>query len=291
MKYGHLRIRLMLIVVTICTLSRSAFEGPIQAVQQNSPVTDQTPEFRPQLVPFEVQIMNPQARGGGIQIDFKGTNLMSNARGAVKAKSSRGTTSIKAEFENLESSTKFGEQNLVYVLWSMTREFPVKLGELALKDSRGRLDTSTALQTLALFATVEPYIEVNRPSNLVVLEQTMATTTPEANTGMTAKAELLRDGYAPIGYTFEPLNVGLGQPSIFRQALNARRIAQVARAEQHATNEFKQAEDLYQFVLSTVLNDKRPSTSSLKNAIAVIRSYENARAVSVRRQTERRPVN
>jgi hypothetical protein len=291
MKSADLRMCVMLIAVTICTQSLGAPAViSAQVPQQNSPEPEQTTEFRPQLVPFEVQVLNVQARGG-IEIDFKGTTLMPNATGSVRAKLSSGSTSIKAEFENLESPTKFGEQNLVYILWTMTRESPIKLGELVLKASRGSLDTKTALQTLALFATVEPYLEVIRPSNLVVLEQTMAVSKPEANTGMTIKTELLRDGYVPIGYTFEPLNVAIGQPSVFRQALNARRIAQTAGAAQYAPQEFKRAENLYQFVLGDVLSDKRPTTDTLKNATTVIRYYESARATAVRRQTERRPVN
>jgi hypothetical protein len=289
MKSADLRMCVMLIAVAVCAQSLGAPAViSAQVPQQNLPVSEQTPEFRPQLVPFEVQVLNVPARGD-IEIDFKGTKLMPNGTGSVRAKVSNGSTSIKAEFENVESPTKFGEQNLVYILWTMTRESPIKLGELALKASRGSLETRTALQTLALFATVEPYLQVNRPSDLVVLEQTMTVSKPEANTGMTIKSELLRDAYAPIGYTFEPLNVAVGQPSVYRQAFNARRIAQIAGAAQSAPEEFKRAERLYQFVLGDVLSDARPTTDTLKNAITVVRYYESARAAAVRRQTERRP--
>src|SRR5262245_11479302 len=140
MKSADLRMCVMLIAVGICAQSLGA-PAVISArvPQQNSPVPEQTPEFRPQLVPFEVQLLNVQARGG-IEIDFKGTKLMPSGTGSVRAKSSSGSTSIKAEFENMESPAKFGEQNMVYILWTMTRESPIKLGELALKASRGSLD-------------------------------------------------------------------------------------------------------------------------------------------------------
>ena len=291
MKSADLRMCVMLIAVTVCahSLGTSAVLSA-QVPQQNSAVPEQTPEFRPQLVPFEVQVLNVPAKGG-IEIDFKGTKLMPNGMGSIRAKLSNGSTYIKAEFENMESPTKFGEQNLVYILWTITREAPIKLGELTLKASKGSLETKTALQTLALFATVEPYLEVSRPSDMVILEQAMTVNKPEANAGMTIKSELLRDGYAPIGYTFEPLNVAVGQPSVYRQAFNARRIAQIAGGAQYAPEEFKRAERLYQFVLGDVLSDTRPTTQTLKNATTVVRYYESARAAAVRRQNERRPVN
>ena len=290
MKSADLRMCVMLIVA-VCAQSLGAPAViSAQVPQQNPPVPEQTSEFRPQLVPFDVQVLNVPAKGG-IEIDFKGTKLMPNGTGSIRAKLSSGSTYIKAEFENVESPTKFGEQNLVYILWTMTRESPIKLGELALKASKGSLETKTALQTLALFATVEPYLEVSRPSDLVILEQTMTGNKPEANTVMTIKSELLRDAYAPIGYTFEPLNVAVGQPSVYRQAFNARRIAQIAGGAQYAPEEFRRAERLYQFVLGDVLSDARPTTDSLKNATTVIRYYETARAAAVRKQTERRPVN
>jgi len=242
-------------------------------------------EFRPQVVQLQAELLNCQARGGGIRINLKGTALMPNVSGDVKAKSSQGSTSIEAKFENLPSPTMLGEQYITYVLWTMTaKDPPVKIGELEVKNSRGSLTERTALQALALFVTAEPYFDVSRPSNLVVLEQIVPNEVPQANTGIMAKADLLRDAYAPVGYTYEPMVVGIGQPLIFRQALNARRIAKVARAEQYAPAEYKRAESLYQFVVGSVLGEKKPGKGNLKSAVAVIREYETARAAAIAQQ-------
>ena len=257
-----------------------------QAAQsQGTQAGQQEFEFRPQVVQLQAELLNCQARGGGIRINLKGTDLMPNVSGDVKAKSSNGSTSIEAKFENLPSPTMLGEQYLTYVLWTMTaKDRPVRIGELAVKDSRGTLNERTALQVLALFVTVEPYLDVSQPSSLVVLEQNVPNEVPQANTGIMAKADLLRDGYAPVGYTYEPMVVGIGQPLIFRQALNARRIATIARAEQYAPAEYKRAESLYQFVVGSVLGEKKPGKGNLKSAVAVIREYETARAASIAQQ-------
>ena len=279
----------MLTAVVLCS---SHLKGSLEMTQvaQSEPTQagQQEFEFRPQVVQLQGELLNCQARGG-IRINFKGTDLMPNVSGNVKAKSSQGSTSIEAKFENLPSPTTLGEQYMTYVLWAMTaKDRPVRIGELEVKDSRGILNQQTALQVLALFVTVEPYLEVSQPSNLVVLEQIVPNEVPAANTGIMAKADLVRDAYAPVGYTYEPMVVGIGQPLIFRQALNARRIATIARAELYAPKEYKAAESLYQLVLDSVLEKKKPGKGDSINALTVIRQYELARAASIAQQNKRR---
>jgi len=271
-------VKLGLVLTAIALYSQS----------QESLSAQQTYEYRPQIVAFQGQLLNCQARRGGIRITFKGTDLMPKARGEVNAKSYEGSAFIQGKFENLPSPTTLGEQYMTYVLWTMTaKDLPIRIGELEIKDSRGSVETRTAVQAVALFITAEPYIEVSQPSNLVVLEQVVPHEIAEANTGVMTKADLLRDAYAPIGYTFEPLVVGIGQPRIFRQALNARRIAQIARAEQYAPSEYREAESLYQFVVGTVLEQRKPQKNDLMNAVTVIREYEEARAVSIAQQNRK----
>jgi hypothetical protein len=99
-----------------------------------------------------------------------------------------------------------------------------------------------------------------------------------------AKTKLLQDGYAPIGYTFEPLREGIGQPLLFRQAMNARRIALLAKAEKHARKEFALGEDLYRYLLSVVKADKQPNKSTLDTAVIVMKYYDQARAAAISQQ-------
>jgi hypothetical protein len=287
MKYKYLNISLMLVAVALC-FNNGVFESFViagQRSQDNLPATGPARAFRPQMITFQAQLLNCQVRGGGIWIDLKGSDLMPAAKGEVKAKSSGGSTFIEANFENLDSPAKLGEQYMVYVLWSLTaQDTPLKLGALQLKESRGNLKINSILQVLALFVTAEPYLEVAQPSSLVILEPVGPRDTPNANTGVVAKAKLLQDGYAPIGYTFEPLWEGIGQPLLFRQALNARRIAVLAQAEKHARKEFAQGEDLYRYLLSVVKADKRPNKSTLNTAVVVMKYYDQARAAAIIQQ-------
>lgn len=287
MKYKYLKISLMLITAALC-FNEGVFDSFViagQGSQGNLPATSPAQEFRPQMVTLQAQLLNCQSRSSGLYIDLKGSDLMPAAKGEVKAKSSGGSTSIDAIFENLDSPAKLGEQYMVYVLWSLTaQDIPQKLGALELKDSRGTLKIGSILQALALFVTAEPYIEVAQPSSLVVLEQVGPRNTPMANTGVVAKAKLLQDGYAPLGYTFEPLREGIGQPPLFRQALNARRIALLAQAEKRARKEFAQGEDLYRYLLSVVKTDKRPKKSTLDTAIIIMKYYDQARATAISQQ-------
>ena len=280
------------LVLTAVVLGSSRLKGSLEMTQVGQSQTQGGPqefEFRPQVVQLQAELLNCQASRGGIRVAFKGTNLMPSVRGDVKAKSDRGSTFIEAKFENLPSPTMLGEQYMTYVLWTMTaKDPPVRIGELDVKDSRGSLNERTALQVLALFVTVEPYIEVSQPSNLVVLEQIVPNEVPAANTGIMAKADLVRDAYAPVGYTYEPMVVGIGQPLIFRQALNARRIAKISRAEQYAPKEYEAAESLYLLVLDSVLEKKKAGKNDSINAASVIRQYESARAASITQQNRRR---
>jgi hypothetical protein len=291
MRYPGVKLGLILTAIAFYSpFLDGSLEETSARQSPGSPSDQQTLEFRPQLVPLEGQLLNCQARRGGIRINFKGTELMPKAKGEVNAKSYEGSAYIQAKFDNLASPKTLGEQYMSYVLWSMTaKDSPVKIGELEFKDSRATLQTKTALQALALFVTVEPYSEVSRPSNLVALEQIVPHEIEEANTGVMTKTELLRDGYAPIGYTYEPLMVGIGQPLIFRQAMNARRIAQVARAEQYAPKDFREAESLYDFVVGTVLAQRKARKNDLVNAVTVIREYEEARAASIAQQNRSQP--
>ena len=293
MKHTWLKIGLVLTAVVVCSSHLKGSLEMTQAAQsQGTQAGQQEFEFRPQVVQLQAELLNCQARGGGIRINLKGTALMPNVSGDVKAKSSSGSTSIEAKFENLLSPTTLGEQYMTYVLWTMTaKDRPVRIGELEVKDSRGSLNQRTALQVLALFVTVEPYFDVSQPSNLVVLEQVVPNEVPQANTGIIAKADLLRDAYAPVGYTYEPMVVGIGQPPIFRQALNARRIAKIAGAEKYALNEYKRAESLYEFVVGSVLEQKKPGKGNLKSAVAVVREFETARATSIAQQNRNRPIS
>jgi hypothetical protein len=159
---------------------------------------------------------------------------------------------------------------------------------MQLDGSRGSIEAKSIMQVLALFVTAEPYAEVSQPSDIIVLEQEMPHKIPEANTGIMVETMVLRDGYAPVGYKFGALMVGIGQPPQFRQALNAQRIARIVQAEEYARKEYEQAEDIYRYLVSKVEN-KRPNKDALKIAVTVTKLYDLARAAAIEKQTRNRP--
>ena len=141
MKHTWLKIGLVLTAVVLCS---SHLKGSLEMTQiaqsQGTQAGQQEFEFRPQVVQLQAELLNCQARGGGIRVNFKGTDLMPNVSGDVKAKCSQGSTLIEAKFENLPSPTTLGELYMTYVLWTMTaKDRPVRIGELEVKDPAAAL--------------------------------------------------------------------------------------------------------------------------------------------------------
>jgi hypothetical protein len=231
---------------------------------------------------IQVLMVNYYALGGAAKTEFEATALMSNAKGLAQlAITKEGSVSVKAQFSGLGSPTKFGNQFLTYILWAVTpKGQALQIGELSANGNGARVVASTVLRTFGMLVTAEPYSAVTRPSNIVVLTgKSMGEIQPPF-----ALCELLRDGYAPPGYTYEPIDTHSGYASELVQALNARRIAQKARAEKYAEQSFRSAEGLYEYMVSLAIHEKKPSKNLLKVANSVTGSYEEARALAIRRQ-------
>src|ERR1035438_8133967 len=116
---------------------------------------------------------------------------------------------------------------LTYVLWAISPEGrPVNLGEVLVGDNhRSKLRVTTDLQSFALIVTAEPYYAVRRPSNVVVLENSVRRDTEGATEIVDAKYELIdRGGYIPTGYKFDPVVMNAKLPLEFFEARNALRI-------------------------------------------------------------------
>src|SRR5262245_1409715 len=120
MKYPGVKLGLILTAIALYNPFLNGSLGETSARQSPGSTPDQQSlEFRPQTVTLEGQLLNCQARRGGIRINFKGTALMPKAKGEVNAKSYEGSAYIQAKFDNLASPTTLGEQYMSYVLWSM----------------------------------------------------------------------------------------------------------------------------------------------------------------------------
>jgi hypothetical protein len=258
---------------------------PTSVSSQNALGDNQKQVGRP--VAVEIPAVN-YSLGGKNKVEFSPTSLMPGAHGQGQVKILKdGGVSVDVEFSGLESATKFGNQFLTYVLWgSVPKGRTLKIGELTLKGDRGRIDTTTVLRTFAMMVTAEPYAVVSHPSNIVILKA--ASSANDTTQAAVAQVALLSDAYAPPGYTYEPLDTSSGYPPELIQAMNARRIAQVAGAEKYAVQKFGAAEDLYQYMTAVAIQEKKTSKQTLGVAKSVAQSYEEAREMSIRNQQNRK---
>jgi outer membrane protein OmpA-like peptidoglycan-associated protein len=261
--------------------------------QQASPAAarraDRTSMYQEVLVDRTVKAVKYAHRSGSTKINFEGSDLMTSAKGEAKVDSHRGAMEIKVEFWNLQKPTTFGAEYLTYVMWAISPEGrAVNLGEVLVgSNDRSKLDVTTDLQAFAMIVTAEPYYAVRRPSNVVVLENSVRSDTEGTIEVVDAKYELIdRGGYIPTGYKFDPVVLNAKLPLEFFEARNALRIAQSSGAENYAASSYtnasdqmKQADDMA--ILKHVDRKRLSSTSRM-----VVQTAEDAREISVKRIDE-----
>ena len=276
-------------VAILTPTSRST--GAQQASPDAARRADQKSMYQEVLVDRTVKAVKYAHRSGSTKINFEGSDLMTSAKGEAKVDSHRGAMEIKVEFWNLQKPTKFGAEYLTYVMWAISPEGrAVNLGEVLVgNNDRSKLDVTTDLQAFAMIVTAEPYYAVRRPSNVVVMENSIRPDTEGTTEVVDAKYELIdRGGYIPTGYKFDPVVLNAKLPLEFFEARNALRIAQSAGAEQYAASSYtnasgqmKQADDMA--ILKHVDSKRLSSTSRL-----VVQTAEDAREISVKRIDEER---
>src|SRR5580692_5634450 len=125
----------MKLVVRLALLA-ALFPPIVASAQQSSVVLDisgKTPVYRVTVVERTTKAINYRHRSGPTEVDFRGTNLMSEARGKLNINSKQGRIEIKARMEKLTPATQFGPEFLTYVLWAVSAEGrPKNLGEVLL---------------------------------------------------------------------------------------------------------------------------------------------------------------
>jgi outer membrane protein OmpA-like peptidoglycan-associated protein len=250
-----------------------------------------TPTFRTNVVSRTTRAVSYRHRSGSTKIDFQGTDLMPSAAGEAKVESKRGTLAVEAEFSGLDRPTSFGNEYLTYVLWAISPEGrPVNIGEVLVGDNhRSKLDVTTDLQAFAMIVTAEPYYAVRRPSNLVVLENSIRADTVGATEVVDAKFELIdRGGYIPTGYKFDPVILNAKLPLEFFEARNALRIAKSSGAERYAAPSYEKAVNQMNEAdaLATGKHENKKSLVALSRE--VVQTAEDAREIAVKHIDEER---
>jgi outer membrane protein OmpA-like peptidoglycan-associated protein len=216
---------------------------------------------------------------------------MPGAAGEAKVESKRGALEIEVEFSGLDKPTSFGNEYLTYVLWAISPEGrPVNIGEVLVGDNhRSKLDVTTDLQAFALIVTAEPYYAVRRPSNLVVLENSIRSDTVGATEVVDAKFELIdRGGYIPTGYKFDPVILNAKLPLEFFEARNALRIAQSSGAERYASDSYRKA--VRQMDEADALASGKHENKKTLIALSreVVQTAEDSREIAVKHIDEER---
>ena len=245
-----------------------------------------TPIYRVTVTERTAKAINYQHRSGATKIDFRGTELLPNARGEAKVESKQGYIEIEVEFDGLQPATKQGSEYLTYVLWAITPEGrTANLGEILLNGTKSKLDVTTELQVFGLVVTAEPYYSVTRPSDIIVMENVVRADTKGKIEEIDAKYELLQRGqYQRLA---NPLALKMDQklPLELYEARNAVQIARAVGAERFATETFQKAEkslsqaEAYQERKA----GRKPVTMAAREAV---QTAEDSRAIAVKRQEE-----
>ena len=243
-----------------------------------------SPIYRLSLTPGTVKAINYQHRGGATRIDFRGTELLPNARGEAKVESKSGYIGIEADFENLQPATSNGPEYLTYVLWAVTPEGrTANLGEILLDGTKGKLKVTTELQVFGLVVTAEPYYAVTQPSDLIVMENVVRPDTRGKIEEIDAKYELLQRGQYQRLTNPLALKLDRKEPLELYEARNAVQIARAVGADRFATETFQKAEN------SLAQADAYQERNAGKKAVIMtaretVQTAEDARAIAVKRQ-------
>lgn len=207
-------------------------------------------------VSHTTKAVNYRHRGGATKIDFRGTELMSEASGEARIQSKNGSMEIDAQFVGIDDATKFGLEYLTYVLWAVSPQGrAANLGEVQLSHGQSHVKATTEMQTFALIVTAEPYFAVTQPGNMVVMENVVRTDTVGKEENIDATFELLGRGtYAAVNTRINDAIFGIDRktPLDLFEARNAVRIAHIANADKYAPTilakadqQLRQAEEAY----------------------------------------------
>src|SRR6516225_7975090 len=240
----------------------------LQAQQSGSATVEQKLKFQPKLVTKTVSVIKPQA-SGSVTTTLKGTELAPNASGQAKLKMGDVEVTLEAQVNGLGVPGSFGAQFEIYLVWAITPAGKTfKLGAMEAKGNRFELNTKSAVRSFAIVVTAEPYQQVTRPADTIVLE------VPAGGQATAATCQFLKGGYAPVGYVFPPIDTGAGYPPQILQMYNARRIATLAGAE--GNDNFHMGAELFNSVVFSAERQKKFTDVILSQAKTATQYFETA---------------
>ena len=242
----------------------------LHAQQSGNATAGQSPRFQPKLVTKTVNVINPPARGSVTTI-LKGTELSPNASGQAKLKMGDVEVTVETQANGLGAPGSFGSQFETYVVWAITPAGKTfKLGTMEAKGNGFELNTKSAVRSFAIVVTAEPYQQVTRPADTIVLE------VPAGGQTTAGSCQFLKGGYAPVGYVFPPIDTGVGYPPQIVQMYNARRIA-TTLAGAEGNDNFKMGAELFNSVVFSAERQKKFTDVILSQAKTATQYFEAAR--------------
>jgi outer membrane protein OmpA-like peptidoglycan-associated protein len=250
--------------------------------QAPMPAPASVPLYRVTVEQSSAKAINYRYMKSSTKIDFKGTPLAGTASGMAKVSSGATTTQIAAKFEGLPDPSQFGPEYLTYVLWAISPEGRASnLGEILLKNGKGKVKVTEPLQSFGLVVTAEPYFAVSQPSNVVVLENALRKGTEGNVELIDAKYELLKRGTYHMDLPAQPVAArDKSTPFQVYEARNAVAIAQSEGAQTYAPEAFAKAQgQLGQS--ETTKGSKKEKAMAARGAT---QSAEDARLIAVKRQ-------
>src|SRR6202051_639063 len=274
------------VVMAIGVSAQAQTESQVRADSGNH-----SPEYRMNVVSRTTPAVTYKHRSGATKMNFQGTDLMPAAAGEAKVESKRGALEVEVEFSGLDRPTSFGNEYLTYVLWAISPEGPpVNITEVLVGENhRSKLDVTTDLQAFALIVTAEPYYAVRRPSNVVVLENSVRRDTAGGTEFVDAKYELIdRGGYIPTGYNFDPVVLSARLPLEFYEARNAVRIAKSAGADRYAAESYEKAVRQLNNADALASGRHENKKSLISVSREVVQTAEDAREIAVKHIDEER---
>lgn len=204
------------------------------------------PIYRITVTARTMKAINYHHRSGSTMIDFRGTDLMPEARGEAKVESKQGVIKIDAVMSKMQPATRYGPEYLTYVMWAITPEGRAEnIGEVLLNGgNRSKLNATSELQTFGLIITAEPYFAVTQPSDVVVMENFVRSDTTGTIEQVDAKYELLQRGQYTLNVNPRDLHAMVLDPKTPLELYEARNAVQIARwtgAEKYAPESFHKA--------------------------------------------------
>jgi outer membrane protein OmpA-like peptidoglycan-associated protein len=271
----------------------------LSASGQEAPKRGEVPIYNVTVVERTTKAINYQYRSGPTIIDFRGTVLMTEAKGEATVESKRGRTEIDLRVDNLVPPTRFGHEYLTYTLWAITPEGgPHNIGEVIPNGgNKVRMHVTTDLQAFGLIITAEPHSAARQPSDVVVLENQVRPDTMGMVKEIQAKYELMPRGHYTwdVANKFDPKIANMPKVSMDQyeatlelyEAQNANGIARAANADQYAPQTFARSQQLLADA-QRMQDTKAPASMVVQVAREAAQTAEDARVIAEKRRQEDR---